>query len=160
MISRSAVLFPRLFIMTGLAERAPVTFIPEQFLVSTVRDSVIHHSGFDVPSFLRAFDAQRMHSEVCFAGLPPTAVVPAALPASDVLRMERPVCFTVARPRRDQGGAAGMLTWNLRSLWHPDYLHMSGSCDPIKSSPAYASVASAVSTASASSLSAFRTYAR
>ena len=44
--------------MALFAESLPVALIPEQFLVTTVRDDVIHHRGFHELPFLAALGTQ------------------------------------------------------------------------------------------------------
>lgn len=40
--------------MTRLAERLPVGLIPEEFLVTTVRNLVVYNRCLDVPTFCQA----------------------------------------------------------------------------------------------------------
>ena len=67
MVLRIAILRPGLSVMAGLAERLPVVLIPEQFLISAVRNDVVDNRRFDVPSFRSAFDAERMRPQEPFA---------------------------------------------------------------------------------------------
>ena len=60
MIGRSGILTTGLPVMASFAQRTPVAPIPEQFLITTVWDDVIHHSGFRVALVLPALLAQRM----------------------------------------------------------------------------------------------------
>ena len=42
--------------MAGFAERLPVILIPEELLITSMRDDVVDDRRFDVPSFLLALD--------------------------------------------------------------------------------------------------------
>ena len=61
-----------------MAESLPVASVPEELLVSTVRNDVIHVRRLYVPAFLHALYAQRVHLKVLLPGfLPRTAVTSA-----------------------------------------------------------------------------------
>ena len=64
-------------VMAVLAQCLPVILIPEQILVSPVRNDVVHHRRSGQPAFLLALDAQWMPSQVCCPRLAPFAVIPA-----------------------------------------------------------------------------------
>ena len=55
MIGWMAIFPSGLLVVTTLAKAAPVAAIPEERRISPVRNDVIDHCCFDVPSFLQAF---------------------------------------------------------------------------------------------------------
>ena len=63
-------------VMAVLAQCLPVILIPEQILVSPVRNDVVHHRRSSQPAFLLALDAQWMPSQVCCPCLAPPTVIP------------------------------------------------------------------------------------
>ena len=64
-------------VMAILAQRLPVLLIPEQILVTPVRNDVVHHRRSSQPAFLLALDAQWMPSKIRCPCLAPLAVIPA-----------------------------------------------------------------------------------
>lgn len=71
-------LFPLLgSIVMSLAERLPVGSVPEQRLVSAVRDDVIHDSGGGDAPFAPAHGAKRMFGQEDETRLIPSTIVPA-----------------------------------------------------------------------------------
>jgi len=65
--------------MASLAERFPVRLIPEQALVTSVRNNVIHNGCRDDLALRLAEGAQRMLLQEESAGLTPAAVVPTGI---------------------------------------------------------------------------------
>lgn len=57
---RVAFLRQGLPVMALLTERLPVVAVPEEFLISTMRNDVVDNGRFDVPSFFLTLDTQRM----------------------------------------------------------------------------------------------------
>ena len=55
-ILRAAFFRQSLPVMAGFAERLPVILIPEELLITSMRDDVVDDRRFDVPSFLLALD--------------------------------------------------------------------------------------------------------
>ena len=53
-VSRPVILPPSFPVMTRFTEWLPIAPIPEQFLVTTVRDNVIHNCCFGIASLLHA----------------------------------------------------------------------------------------------------------
>ena len=75
MILRCLVLSPRFHTVVTMAKGLPVAPVPEELLITTVRNDVIHVRRLNVPSFLHALYAQRVHLKVLLPGfLPRTAV--------------------------------------------------------------------------------------
>lgn len=89
-ISWCTVIPARLLIMARLAQALPVAPLPEQFLVTAMRDDVIHHRGLGVLVSLQAFHAQRVFTEIGLADLLPPAAVAALTGRSVGFRVE---CF-------------------------------------------------------------------
>ena len=75
LVLRSAILITRLEVVVSLTQRLPIRLIPEESLVSTVRNDVIDHSGLHIPSLLHALDAQWMRRKVLLPRFLPCAVV-------------------------------------------------------------------------------------
>ena len=63
--------------MASLAKGLPVFFIPEQFLVTPVRNDVIHHGCRGQYTILFAFRTERIPLQEGSTGFTPTAVVSA-----------------------------------------------------------------------------------
>ena len=61
--------------MAALAKGLPVCFVPEQPLVTPVRNNMIHHGGGGKLAFPPAFRAQRMPLQKSFSFLPPSGVI-------------------------------------------------------------------------------------
>ena len=121
MIGWSAVFQAGLLIMTCLAQALPISSIPEQNPVTTMRLNVIHHSGFSVSSLSSTQHAKRMGGQILFAGFLPCATIAATRRASRFLRMEGAVLIAILPPGY-QFRAAGMRTWVLRSDRHRCHL--------------------------------------
>ena len=75
MILGRLILPPRLDTVVPVAQGLPVAPVPEELLITTVRNDVIHVRRLNVPSFLHALHAQR----VCLKVL-----LPSPLPSSTV----------------------------------------------------------------------------
>lgn len=111
-----AVLLPRLLIVTWLTEALPVALIPEQLLVSAMRNNVIHHSCLGIASLLHALHTQWMFPKVRFAYSLPLAGIASAAGRSDSLRVQCFVLLTVFRSWFNQHRTARMAAWH---LWLP-----------------------------------------
>ena len=75
MILRCLVLSPCFHTVVTMAKGLPVAPVPEELLITTVRNDVIHVRRLNVPSFLHALYAQRVHLKV---------LLPSPLPSSTV----------------------------------------------------------------------------
>ena len=106
-VFRSAVLIPRLEVMVLFAEALPVRPIPEQLLVTAVRDDMVYHGGFHIPSLFHALDTQRIGVQVLFSCLLPCPSVPSAAGRPYRFRMEALVFLTVLDPVRHKCRASG-----------------------------------------------------
>ena len=117
-IFRPAILVARLEIVVLFAQALPVALIPEQLLVSTMRNDVVNHSGLHIPSFLHALDAQGMRVEILLSCLLPCAVVASAASRPHFLRVDALVLLTELCPIRHKSRASRMLAWR---VWAPGH---------------------------------------
>ena len=113
MILRRLILSPGFHTVVPVAQGLPVAPVPEELLITTVRNDVIHVRRLNVPSFLHALYAQRVHLKVLLPGFLPSAAVPSPRSGPYFLRVQCFVFLTILLPRRHQGCAAGMLAWDL-----------------------------------------------
>ena len=75
MILRCLVLSPRFHTVVTMAKGLPVASVPEELLVTTMRNDVIDVRCLHVPSFLHALHTQRVRLKILLPGfLPRTAV--------------------------------------------------------------------------------------
>ena len=100
--------------MAAFAKGLPVGLIPEQLLVTAVRDNVIDHGGRRQPSCLYALRAERVFPKKKGARLPPAPVI-AAL-RRRFARVLFSVLLTIGRVA--EVGAAGMAARTLRFSRH------------------------------------------
>ena len=61
--------------MAVLAQGLPVTFVPEEILVSPVRKDMVNNCGRRELAFSLALDAQGIPFQVSFPGGPPSGVI-------------------------------------------------------------------------------------
>ena len=71
-INRIMILRHSLSIMTGFTKRLPVALIPEQFLISSVRNDMVHHRRLLVTIPLQAPYAEGMKLQETKPGFVPT----------------------------------------------------------------------------------------
>lgn len=121
-ISRTVILPPGFSIMTCFTQWLPIALNPEQLLVTTVGNNVIHNRCFGIASLLHAFHTQWVTLKERFACLLPTAAVAALCGRPCYLRMERLVFLTKLCPRFNQFWTAGVSTRNSWSPWHLSFL--------------------------------------
>ena len=110
------------YVMMMPAQALPVALIPEQLLVTTVRNNVMHNRCFGIASLLPAFRTQRVALKERFACLLPAAAIAALCGRPCYLRVERLVLFTKLCPRLNQFWTAGVSTRNSWSLRHSHHL--------------------------------------
>ena len=108
--------------MVFLAEGLPVTSIPEQFLVPTMRNDMVNDRSFSEEALPFTYDAERICIEVLLARLLPRTVVPTTCYRPDFLRMQGLVLLTVFCPTRHKFRATGMAAGYLRSAWYAEHL--------------------------------------
>ena len=78
MILRRLILPPRLDTVMAMAQGLPVAPVPEELLITTVRNDVIHVRRLNVPAFPHTLHTQRVRLKVLLPGfLPRTAVASA-----------------------------------------------------------------------------------
>src|SRR5699024_5778656 len=92
---------------------------PEQLLVATVWDNVIHNRCFGVAPLLSAFRTQRVALKKRFACLLPSAAVAALCGRPCYLRVERLVFLAKLCPRLNQFRAARV---SAGDSWSPRHL--------------------------------------
>lgn len=117
-VGRVDVLSQRLLIVTALAERLPVILVPEKFLVTTVRNDVIHHRCPDVLTLLGTLHTEWMNFQIRLPGFLPTSVVSTLCRRAGGFWVERQVLLTVEPAGFHQLRAAGMMAWCLWSVRH------------------------------------------
>lgn len=118
-IGRIAVLIPCFFIMAAFTKRLPIAFIPEQLLVSSVRNDMIHNRCFGQLSCLFTFSTEWMSHQVMLPGFLPLASVPTLAGILSVIFVQSSMLLTILSTSGcDQLRTHRMLTWNARSVWH------------------------------------------
>ena len=78
MILRRLILPPRLDTVMAMAQGLPVALVPEELLITTVRNDVVDVRRLRVPSFLHALYAQRVCLKVLLPGPLPSSTVTSA----------------------------------------------------------------------------------
>ena len=109
-------------IMTGLTKSLPVTAIPEEFLVTAVRNDMVNDCSCHDLSLLLASDTQRMGIEEDPSGLLPPPVVSLFFCCFCIMVMELDVFLTVEPTIRNCPPATRMLARCIRSAWHYYFL--------------------------------------
>lgn len=104
------VLLARFDAVVAMAERLPVTPLPEQNRVAAVRYDVIDVRRADVLPFLQALHTERVRFEVLLPGSPPRSSVAAGGSTGSVAAVSSRMLFTVLCTIRNQAWASGMLT--------------------------------------------------
>lgn len=105
-------------IVTWFTQCLPVALIPEQLLVSSVWNDVIHNRRLHIPAALQALCTQRMSLQEQHPCLPSPAIIPALCGCFRVPRMQFPVFFTVLLSRRHEIRTSWMFAWDLWTVWH------------------------------------------
>ena len=95
MILRRLILPPRLDTVMAMAQGLPVAPVPEELLITTVRNDVIHVRRLNVPSFLHALYAQRVHLKVLLPSPLPSSTVTSAHSRSHLLGVQCFVTLTI-----------------------------------------------------------------
>lgn len=119
-VGRIDILGQSLPIVTLFAESLPVALVPEQFLVTTVRNDVIHHGCPDVLALLGALHTQRMGFEIRFSRFLPSSVVSTLGSRPCCFRVERQVLLTVEPTGFHQFWTARVVArclWSVRHLY-------------------------------------------
>ena len=95
MILRRLVLSPRFHAVVPVAQGLPVAPVPEELLVTTVRNDVIHVRRLHEPSFLHALHAQRLCLKVLLPGFLPRTAVASARSGTYLLGVHRLVSVAI-----------------------------------------------------------------
>ena len=120
-LQRQFLLKPRasLFVMAVLAQRLPIAFIPEQLLISSMRDNVIHNRCRGEDTRLQAFSAEWISPQITITSAAPFAIIAALCststhPVSAVLTVHAAVyaAVTEIRTARIAAGAFGC-SWHV-----------------------------------------------
>lgn len=121
-ICRSAVKPSGFLIMARLTQALPITLIPEQLLITSVRDHMVNHLGLNILSVPHTLLAQRMLSKICLACLLPTAAVAALACRTCVFRMLPLMFGAVFLSVFHELSAARMPARRIRSFRHDVFL--------------------------------------
>ena len=117
--------------VVAVAKALPVALIPEENLVSSVRNDMIHISCLDVASLLHALHAQRMGFKITLAGFVPSAAIASASCGACFLRMEGAMFVAVFCTIGYECCTAGMFAGCIWSAWHWDHLRFLYSKKPL-----------------------------
>ena len=104
--------------VVSVAEGLPVAFIPEECLVSTVRNDVVNVCGLDISPLPLALHTKWMGGQITLAGLLPATVISAGCCRANLLRVYSFMLLAVPGPERNQCRTSRMLTW---SVWSVGY---------------------------------------
>ena len=115
MIFRCLILIPCLDGMMAVAERLPVALIPEELLVPSVRNDVVHVCCLDVLAFLHALHAEGVRLKVTLACPLPRLAIASACCRPHLLWVLRLVQLTVLLPVGNESSAAWMTAGCVRS---------------------------------------------
>ena len=95
MILRRLILSPRFHAVVPVAKGLPVTSVPEELLITTVRNDVVDVRRLNVPSFLHALYAQRVCLKVLLPGFLPRTAVASARSGTYLLGVHRLVSVAI-----------------------------------------------------------------
>ena len=87
MIFWIAILIPSLLIMTWFTKRLPVTLVPEQLLITTVRNNVVYNSCLGNLPDLLTLNAKRVTMQELLPSLLPPGGVPTLAGALSITYM-------------------------------------------------------------------------
>ena len=109
--------------MAALAKGLPITFIPEQLPVATMRNDVIDYSRRSQLVLFHAFHTQRMPGEESLSSCPPLGVIPAGIctpaqPVTAPFHMIFAKYLALLAEARTSGIAAGSI-WFLGHIKAP-----------------------------------------
>lgn len=118
MIGRSGILPSGLSVMASFTQWTPVAPVPEQLLIATVRNNMIHHRGLCVSAVLPALLTQGVRLEELFGCLTPCAIVSPSAGRPYFLRVLGSVFLTVLCSCWDESRTARVLAWCVRFGGH------------------------------------------
>lgn len=93
--------------MAVLAQRLPIAFVPEQLLVPTMRDDVIHNRRWFNDTHLQALGAQRISPQVPVAGNTPFTSYPRSAALPRILSALYSLCLRQYTPLSQRLGQPG-----------------------------------------------------
>lgn len=122
-VRRVRILIPCFYIMMLLAKRLPILLIPEQLVVTSMRNDMIHNRCFYKLTFLLALDTKDVlwsckEPGSCFLPLTSVATLTRALP---ITTMHGGMLAAIALSVWHHTWAPRMSTWYRSSAWH--WLH-------------------------------------
>ena len=123
MILRCLVLSPRLHAVVAMTQSLPVAPIPEELLVTTMRNDMVDVRRLNIPAFLHALHTQWVRLKVTLAGSVPCGAVASAACGARVLWVEGTVLVAVLGAVGNGRSTAGVSAWGIRSLGHWLHLH-------------------------------------
>ena len=121
-VFRIVVLIPRFDAVVLMAEWLPVALVPEELLVSSVRNDVVHVCCLDVLAFLHALYAQGVRLKVTLACPLPCLAIASACCRPRLLWVLQLVYLTVLLPVRNEESAARMTARRVGSMRHCFFL--------------------------------------
>ena len=95
MILRRLILTPRLHAVMAMTQGLPVTPVPEELLVTTMRNNVVNVRCLRVPSFLHALHTQWVRLKVLLPGLLPSSTITSTRSRPYLFRVHRLVTVTI-----------------------------------------------------------------
>ena len=113
-VHRCLILAPCLLVMAALAKGTPVAPVPEQVLITAMRDDVVDDGRSGVLALLHALLAERVRLQEQPAGFLPRTVIASAGSRPYFFRMQWPVQITVLGAGGNQCRTAGVLARHLR----------------------------------------------
>ena len=108
----------RLLRVAAVTQRLPVVNVPEELLVSAVRDHVVHVRRNNNLAALKALSAERMLVQKQLGRLSPSAVISERRRGSHLFRMCARVLAAVLLSPRHQPGTTRVCTRMIREPWH------------------------------------------
>ena len=118
MILGSLIRPPCLYAVVPVAQGLPVAPVPEELLITTMWNNVVHIRCLHEPAFLHALHAQRVCLQEGFSGFLPSATIASTTCTPHFFRMHWLMCLTVFRSVRNQCGATGMAARRFRAAGH------------------------------------------
>lgn len=89
------VFHPRLPVVTFDTKCLPVALVPEEILITSVRDDMVNSHGFSQLALLHAVNTQRMEIKKDLLRLPPSAVISSPASTRSVVCMKLAVFLTI-----------------------------------------------------------------
>lgn len=121
-VFRMRIFLSRFLIVTLLTERLPIAPIPEEFMISSMRDDMVNNRCLHVPAFLHALHTQRVHLKVLLSGLTPSSSVASSGSGPYLFRMLSRMFIAVFSSPWHKPGTARVSTGVIRCPWHPFFL--------------------------------------